>query len=74
MIIKRDHYVEALLDKRWNGRVKINSGDFFHKIVILDGNVKAWTDEDGIMYVGVIRIRLYVSCRWWMRLTNGAMK
>jgi len=23
-------------------------------IVILDGNAKAWTDEDGIVYVGVI--------------------
>jgi predicted AAA+ superfamily ATPase len=31
-----------------------NSGDFFRKIVILDGNAKPWTDEDGIMYVGVI--------------------
>lgn len=31
-----------------------NSGDFFHKIVILDGNSKAWTDEEGIMYIGVI--------------------
>ena len=31
-----------------------NTGDFFRKIVILDGNTKAWTDEDGIMYVGVI--------------------
>lgn len=31
-----------------------NSGDFFRKIVILDGNSKAWTDEDGIMYMGVI--------------------
>ena len=31
-----------------------NSGDFFRKIVILDGNAKAWTDEDGIVYVGVI--------------------
>lgn len=31
-----------------------NSGDFFRKIVILDGNAKAWTDDDGIMYVGVI--------------------
>jgi hypothetical protein len=31
-----------------------NSGDFFRKIVILDGNAKARTDEDGIMYVGVI--------------------
>ncbi|MGN1245273.1 MAG: ATP-binding protein, partial [Muribaculaceae bacterium] len=31
-----------------------NSGDFFKKMVILDGNVKPWTDEDGIVYVGVI--------------------
>ena len=31
-----------------------NSGDFFRKIVITDGNAKAWTDEDGVMYVGVI--------------------
>lgn len=31
-----------------------NSGDFFRKIVIVDGNSKAWTDEDGIMYMGVI--------------------
>ena len=31
-----------------------NSGDFFRKIVILDGNAKAWSDEDGIMYVGII--------------------
>lgn len=31
-----------------------NSGDFFRKIVIVDGNTKQWTDDDGIMYVGVI--------------------
>ena len=31
-----------------------NSGDFFRKIVILDGNSKPWTDEDGIIYVGII--------------------
>ena len=31
-----------------------NSGDFFRKIVILDGNVKPWTDDDGIVFVGVI--------------------
>ena len=31
-----------------------NSGDFFRKIVIVDGNLKPWTDEDGIMYMGVI--------------------
>lgn len=31
-----------------------NTGDFFRKIVVLDGNSKPWTDEDGVMYVGVI--------------------
>lgn len=31
-----------------------NSGDFFRKIVIVDGNTKIWTDDNGIMYVGVI--------------------
>lgn len=35
-----------------------NSGDFFRKIVIIDGNAKAWTDEDGIKYVGVIPFML----------------
>ncbi len=38
-----------------------NSGDFFRKIVILDGNAKAWTDDDGIMYVGVIPFLLEES-------------
>ena len=31
-----------------------NSGDFFRKIIVVDGNVKAWNDEDGFTYVGVI--------------------
>lgn len=31
-----------------------NTGDFFRKIVVLDGNAKAWTDDDGIIYIGVI--------------------
>ena len=31
-----------------------NSGDFFRKVVILDGNRKEWTDEDGITYIGAI--------------------
>lgn len=31
-----------------------NSGDFFRKIVILDSNTKPWTDDNGIMYIGVI--------------------
>ena len=29
-------------------------GDFFRKMVIVDGNTKQWTDDDGIIYVGVI--------------------
>ncbi len=31
-----------------------NTGDFFKKIVILNGNVKPWTDDDGIRYIGII--------------------
>ena len=31
-----------------------NTGDFFRKIVVLDGNQKMWMDEDGVVYVGVI--------------------
>ena len=31
-----------------------NTGDFCRKIVVLDGSRKLWTDEDGVMYVGVI--------------------
>ena len=31
-----------------------NTGDFFRKIVVLDGNQKMWIDEDGVVYVGVI--------------------
>ncbi len=31
-----------------------NTDDFFRKIVILDGNSKPWTDEDGVLYVGLI--------------------
>lgn len=28
--------------------------DSFRKIVVMDGNVTPWTDEDGVMYMGVI--------------------
>ena len=38
MIIQRDLYISELLNKRWNGKVKIITG----------------IEEDGIMYVGVI--------------------
>lgn len=38
-----------------------NSGDFFKKMVILDGNSKLWTDDEGIMYVGVIPFLLEES-------------
>lgn len=38
-----------------------NSGDFFKKMVILDGNSKLWTDDDGIVYIGVIPFLLEES-------------
>ena len=40
-----------------------NTGDFFRKIVVLDGTQKLWTDDDGVVYVGVIPFLLddYVS-------------
>ena len=31
-----------------------NTGDFFRKIVVLDGNSKPWTDDEGVVFVGVI--------------------
>jgi hypothetical protein len=31
-----------------------NTDDFFRKIVVLDGNVKQWIDDDGVTYIGVI--------------------
>lgn len=31
-----------------------NTGDFFRKIVVIGGNQKMWTDENGITYIGVI--------------------
>jgi predicted AAA+ superfamily ATPase len=31
-----------------------NTGDFFRKIIVLDGSAKPWTDENGVMYIGVI--------------------
>lgn len=44
-----------------------NSGDFFRKIVIIDGNAKTWTDEDGIKYVGVIPFLLGESDIWFVQ-------
>lgn len=32
--------------------------DSFRKIVILDGNVRPWTDENGVTYMGVIPFML----------------
>ena len=31
-----------------------NTGDFCRKIVVLDGSQPLWSDEDGVIYVGVI--------------------
>ena len=62
-IVNTDHekvYIQSALNvdteaKRSQETFSLkNSGDFFRKIVILDGNAKAWTDEDGIKYIGVI--------------------
>lgn len=38
-----------------------HTGDFFKKIVILDGNQKIGVDEDGVIYVGVIPFLLDVD-------------
>lgn len=42
-----------------------NTGDFFKKIVVLDGNQKMWVDDDGVVYVGVIPFLLedYIALR-----------
>jgi len=42
-----------------------HTGDFFRKIVVLDGNQKMWVDEDGVAYVGVIPFLLndYIQSR-----------
>lgn len=31
-----------------------NTGDFFRKIVVVGGNQKLWTDDNGITYIGII--------------------
>ena len=31
-----------------------NTRDSFRKVVVLDGNARPWTDEEGVTYVGVI--------------------
>jgi len=38
-----------------------NTGDFFRKIVVLDGNQKKWEDNDGVTYIGVIPFLLEES-------------
>ena len=62
-IVNTDHekiYIQSALNvdtetKREQETFSLrNSGDFFRKIVIIDGNAKVWTDEEGIMYIGVI--------------------
>lgn len=43
-----------------------NTADFFRKIVILDGSHKSWTDEAGIMYIGVIPFLLSDIFAGWI--------
>lgn len=40
-----------------------NTADFFRKFVVLDGNQKMWTDDDGVIYVGVIPFLLNDNIR-----------
>lgn len=40
--------------KKQEIRPLLNSGDFFKKIVVVGGNQKHTTDENGIIYIGVI--------------------
>jgi predicted AAA+ superfamily ATPase len=35
-----------------------NTRDSFRKVVVLDGNARPWTDEDGVNYMGVIPFML----------------
>ncbi|MDO4190753.1 MAG: ATP-binding protein [Bacteroidales bacterium] len=35
-----------------------NTNDFCRKIVVVDGSRKLWTDEDGVVYVGIIPLLL----------------
>lgn len=35
-----------------------NTGDFYRKMVVLDGNHLPWMDEDGVIYIGVIPFML----------------
>lgn len=61
-LTKRLHYASVLSalnvatpEKRAQETFSLkNTGDFFRKIVVLDGNSKLWIDEDGVMYIGVI--------------------
>jgi len=58
--VTNDCFVEIALDKRAQETFSLkNSGDFFRKIVIVAGNAKPWTDENGITYSGVIPFLLY---------------
>ncbi len=37
---------------------KDGSNDFFKKIIITKSNAKAWTDEDGILHLGLFEFLL----------------
>ena len=46
--------IDDVEKKTQETRPLLNSGDFFKKIVIVNGNQKRTVDEDGIIYLGVI--------------------
>ena len=54
-VVLADYVRERTTEKKAQETFSLrNTGDFCRKIVVLDGSRKLWTDEDGVMYVGVI--------------------
>lgn len=57
---KEKVYIQSALniddpDKRSQETFSLKrSGDFYRKVIVVEGNQKMWTDEDGIIYVGIL--------------------
>ena len=72
-IIHRDSYLNSLINKKENGLIKVITGirrcgksfrplkstkDFFKKIIVSKTTMKPWTDEDGILHLGLYEFLL----------------
>lgn len=59
IIIKRDAYLEKLIEKKETElRPLKNTKDFFKKIIITKTLMKSWTDEEGILHLGLYEFLL----------------